>query len=73
MKACIVMGLLVSLVVAGCSEDKESVSKATTMPEVNDENCTTENIRAMPSNIQQEFSGLCLRRSNYKESDAQEW
>lgn len=72
MKSNIAIVLFVLLAFVGCGKESESVSKIT-MPDVNDDNCTTRSIEALPSNIQQEFSARCLRRSSYKESGDREW
>lgn len=49
----------------GCSDkpNYQPAATATTLPEVNDENCKPDSIRAMPDNDnRKKFSGLCLRR-----------
>lgn len=72
MNAYIFIVLLILMAISGCGKDKERESKVE-MPEVNDENCTSKSIKALPSNIQQDFSARCLRRSSYKESSDREW
>ena len=59
--------LLVMVIVGLCgcldSPNNQPSVTATTMPEVNDENCKPDSIRAMPDNDSlKKFSGLCLRR-----------
>lgn len=77
--------LLISL--SGCSEqssekvkngsvetqsDKSAEKQA--LPEVNHENCKLENIQKITDrHIQEEFSGLCLRRVDYKPSPKVDW
>jgi len=63
--------LLTSL--AGC-EAKESETSEKPLPEVNDENCLPENVaKVAPDDAREQFSSLCLRRSNFKPSEKKEW
>lgn len=57
---------LTALLLTGCDEPVE-------MPEVNDANCQHEAILKLPKSIQQEFSGLCLRRGEFKPSKPRQW
>ncbi|MDP1651230.1 MAG: entry exclusion lipoprotein TrbK [Rhodocyclaceae bacterium] len=57
-RAFIVLTAFAAAFTAGCGEPE--------LPAVNDENCTIEAIKNIKSKaVQQEFAGLCLRRSVY--------
>ena len=61
---------LAVVLIAGC----DSKPAMPTMPEVNDENCKTENIaKIQDKGMQQEFSGKCLRRGTFKPSTPRAW
>lgn len=62
---CAVIALL-GFFLTGCFEEE--------MPEVNNENCKTENILKIKSkSLQQEFSSQCLRRGEFKASPEKSW
>ncbi len=53
-----------AIFLSGCFEEK--------MPEVNDANCKTENIKKIEDRtIQQEFASKCLRRGTFKKSSGE--
>ena len=55
---------------AGC----DSKPAMQSLPEVNNENCKTENIaKIQDKGMQQEFSGKCLRRGTFKPSTPRAW
>ena len=60
----------VTLAKSGC----EAKPAAQIMPEVNDENCKSENIaKILDKPTQQEFAGKCVRRGEFKPSPTKEW
>lgn len=61
-------------VLSGCFED-EPKEVTTALPDVNDENCKPDAIKAMtPKEVQVAFSSLCARRGNtVKSSPNKEW
>ena len=62
---------LIAALLAGC--DNKPAPSA--MPEVNDENCKSQNITKLEDKgVQQAFSSLCLRRGGeFKPSPKREW
>lgn len=59
---------------SGCSDkpDHQPAAPASTMPEVNDENCKPDSIRAMPDDEnRKKFSGMCLRRGGLQKGPDQ--
>ncbi|MDF7677053.1 entry exclusion lipoprotein TrbK [Neisseriaceae bacterium ESL0693] len=67
----LILAFIVTLValVTGCDNKSEKQP----FPEVNDENCAFQAVKAMPQDQQQEFSSMCLRRGSYKSSPKKEW
>lgn len=66
----LVIGATVGAVLlAGC-ENKPSVQ---TLPEVNDVNCSPDNIAKLDKSIQQEFASQCVRRGAFKPSSQKAW
>jgi len=58
------------VLIAGC----DSKPAALPLPEVNADNCAIEKIRQIsPKERQQEFAGLCLRRSSFVPSTGKTW
>lgn len=64
------------LCVSGCGERSpagDRSEQAYKFPPVNTENCTADSIAAMPEHARAEFSALCVRQSDVKQSPHREW
>lgn len=64
------------LLLGGCGDDKPTQRDNVVeyeLPEANAETCKPEAIAKMPPEVKEEFSKICLRNSNLKESEHREW
>lgn len=58
----------------GCGEKPTAQPAKQFMPEINDENCKSENIaKFKDETMQQAISSLCLRRGSFKPSEKKAW
>ena len=59
-----------AVVLAGCGKKEETSHQSYALPEVNDANCKSDAIKAMPENeARQRFADLCSRRSKPTHSE----
>jgi entry exclusion lipoprotein TrbK len=69
----VILFLVALIFTTGCDNDK-SIVKQVVMPEINDVNCTQENIlKIADKGTKQKFAGLCNRRGSYKSSPQSTW
>ncbi len=60
----------IATVLAGCGNKEETSHQSYALPEVNDANCKSDAIKAMPENeARQRFADLCSRRSKPTHSE----
>lgn len=65
---------LLMALMSACSTEPPSTPNAAAIPEVNDENCMTENIKKIEDKEAREaFAGLCIRRGSFVASPKKAW
>lgn len=70
----LVLGSLLTALMSACSTETPSTPNTAAIPEVNDENCMTENIKKIEDKEAREaFAGLCIRRGSFVASPKKAW
>jgi entry exclusion lipoprotein TrbK len=66
--------ILFIALISACSTETPSTPNTAAIPEVNDENCMTENIKKIEDKEAREaFAGLCIRRGSFVASPKKAW
>jgi entry exclusion lipoprotein TrbK len=65
--------LTLAAAVAGCNSKAESPAKAADMPQVNQENCKTDNVKKLDADVRQQFADACFKRGTFKPSKPVAW
>lgn len=66
----VIVAALAAAFLAGCSREPEA---PVAMPEINNENCTPENIANAHESIRVQFGTACSRRGSFKPSSGKTW
>jgi len=65
---------LLTVLISACSTETPGTANTAAIPEVNDENCMTENIKKIEDKETREaFAGLCIRRGTFVASPKKSW
>lgn len=74
MKSNLLIIISVIFLLCGCDTGNSDISETLHLPEVNAENCEKNNVAKLKSrDLQEKFSALCARNSNFKSSEPKEW
>ena len=66
----LLLNIFITTLLGACSPENSTK----TMPVVNDENCKSENIAKIEDKtMREQFTSMCIRRSNFKPSPKKEW
>ena len=65
---------LLTVLISACSTETPGTANTAAIPDINDENCMTENIKKIEDKEAREtFAGLCIRRGNFVASPKKAW
>jgi entry exclusion lipoprotein TrbK len=68
------LAILLGILISACSKETPSTPKTSVLPEVNDENCKTENIKKIENKeVREKFADLCIRGNIFKPSPKKSW
>ena len=70
----LILVAILSILISACSPEVPSTPKMSVLPDINDENCKTENIATIEDKVVMEkFADLCIRRNTFKPSPKMVW